>query len=336
MPPISSSAHASPTKLASKPSPSGKALLAQAEAKFNSSKKSSITWWISSLFSTRMSEEDNVEQAAELFGQAANRFKIDKLWNDAGSAFLRMATCSSIIGERDDELSALVSAASCFKKSEFPQKAIDPLTTASLGYLERGRLHTAARQFRDLGELYEILAGKPIESGDYFTPSSEPFFLKAIEFFQKSSDLFLGEDAIATSNACLIRVGMLAALCKDFPLAVRTFEEMARQSISQALAKWSVKEHLFRASLCMLASRDYDLTSIERAHTSEYITLDSGFSMSLECAFVAVFISSDFEDDLESFNAIVSEFDKMSPFDAWKSALLLLIKQRFDETESLA
>lgn len=52
---------------------------------------------------------------------------------------------------------------------------------------------------------------------------------------------------------------MLAALAQNFPTAVRTFEEMARQSLSQTLAKWSIKEHLFKASLCMLASKDYDV-----------------------------------------------------------------------------
>ena len=204
----------SPVKSITASSASGKALLAQAESKLTSSKKGSIVWWISSLFSNHVSDGNNVEQAAELFGQAANRFKIDKLCkfavfilgNDAGNAFLRMAACYAILGEHDDELSALVSAASSFKKSDSPQKAIEPLTTASLGYLERGRLHTAAKQFRDLGDLYEILAGKPIESGSHSTSSNAAFFSKAIEFFQRSSDLFLGEDAIAYGFSCLLRL----------------------------------------------------------------------------------------------------------------------------------
>lgn len=102
-----------------------------------------------------------------------------------------------MLGEKDDELSALVSAASCFKKSPTPDLAIDPLTTAATGYLERGRLHTAAKQFRDLGDLYEVLAERPIENGLHSNPKNEQFFLKSIDSFQKSSDLFLGEDAIA-------------------------------------------------------------------------------------------------------------------------------------------
>lgn len=62
-------------------STSGKSLFTQAESKFSTSKKSSISWWISALFSPQSSSETSLEKAAELFGQAANSFKIDKNCN---------------------------------------------------------------------------------------------------------------------------------------------------------------------------------------------------------------------------------------------------------------
>lgn len=84
-------------------------LLAKADKKFNSS-----TGWFSS-------NASKYEEAGDLYQQAANSFKIDKLWKEAGDAFMREAECRDQAGEKDDAANAYWNAAKAYKRG-FPDR----------------------------------------------------------------------------------------------------------------------------------------------------------------------------------------------------------------------
>lgn len=84
-------------------------LMVKADKKFSSS-----TGWFSS-------SSTKYEEAGDLYQQAANSFKIDKLWKEAGDAFMKEAECRASAGEKDDAANAYWNAAKAYKKG-FPDR----------------------------------------------------------------------------------------------------------------------------------------------------------------------------------------------------------------------
>ena len=82
-------------------------LMVKADKKYGSS-----TGWFSS-------SNTKFEEAGDLYQQAANSFKIDKLWKEAGDAFMKEAECRAKAGEKDDAANAYWNAAKAYKKG-FP------------------------------------------------------------------------------------------------------------------------------------------------------------------------------------------------------------------------
>jgi alpha-soluble NSF attachment protein len=79
-------------------------LLEKADKKANSS----AGWFSSS--STKF------EEAGDLYQQAANSFKLEKLFKDAGDAFSREAECREKCGEKNEAANAWWNAAKAYKR----------------------------------------------------------------------------------------------------------------------------------------------------------------------------------------------------------------------------
>ena len=82
-------------------------LLAKAEKKFHSS-----TGW----FSTSSTK---FEEAGDLYQQAANSFKLEKLFREAGDAFAKEAECRENCNETNEAANAWWNAAKAYKRG-FP------------------------------------------------------------------------------------------------------------------------------------------------------------------------------------------------------------------------
>lgn len=288
-------------------------LLEQAEKK--RSTRASIFSWITG-------SPDRYEECAQLYTDAANKFKGETQWMDAGNAFMKSAECHFKLEEQDDAIGKLVQAASCFKKSSEPKNAIDPLTRAIELLTERGRFHPAARHAKELAEIYE----------EHLSDLNN-----AVKYYQKAADWYQSEDAIATSNSCSLKVAMISALAENYNIAIEKFESIARSSIESPLSKYSVKDYLFRAMLCRLCSESLtmDGTDSMKNILAEYEIMDSSFSMTRECNLIKDIIESIEKDDIESFTDHVAEYDHMLKLDHWKATMLLNIKKKFDEEPSL-
>ena len=59
---------------------------------------------------------NKLDEAAELFVKAANRFQMAKKWKEAGDAFSQAADCQIRMDERDEAASTLVNASKAYKK----------------------------------------------------------------------------------------------------------------------------------------------------------------------------------------------------------------------------
>ncbi|KAI8853569.1 soluble NSF attachment protein [Chytridium lagenaria] len=265
--------------------PQALSLMDQAE------KKAKYTGWFGS---------NKLDEASDLYARAANCFKLAKMWKEAGDAFISQAN--------DEASSAYLNASKAFKKTH-PLDAINALQQAVHLLTERGRFSAAASNQKQIAEIYES------EVGD---------LEKAMNAYETASEWFAGEDSNAQADACLLKVATFAAELKRYEEAVEKFELVASHSVDNKLTKWSVRDYLFKAGLCVLCLDDSIRmkTCLER-----YKQMDVTFETTRECKFLQELAEAVEGGDVEQFTGLVVEYDRFTKLDSWKTTLLLAVKK---------
>ncbi|KAI0932119.1 vesicular-fusion protein S17 [Taiwanofungus camphoratus] len=279
-------------------------LLEKADKKANSS-----TGWFSS-------SSTKFEEAGDLYQQAANAFKIDKLFREAGDAHAREAECREKCNETNEAANAWWNAAKAYKRGN-PDLAIQALAHTITHLTQGGRFRQAADREKEIGQIYLQ------ELNDLH---------KACESFERAGEWYSQEDATATANACYKDAADLHAELEQYPQAISRYEQVANGSLSSALTKYSVKEYWLRASLCALAMGD---TVTAKRNLTKYSNLDTTFSSTREAKFVNVLVDAVEAGDQEAFTAAVFEYDQVTKLDNWKTSILLKIKRDIQEEDSL-
>ncbi|CAL5420410.1 unnamed protein product [Camellia sinensis] len=284
------------------------------------------------------------EDASDLYQKSANSFKLSKSWSKiretlkgkapkkggkngdrAGSVYIKLANCHMKLNSMYEAGSACVDAANCYKKTSTTE-AVACFNQAVNIFLDNGRLHMAAKYCKEIGELYEL----------------EKNYKQAIVYFERSAELFQGEEVTTSANQCKLKVAMFSAQLEQYQKAIENFEEIARHSLNISLLKYGVRGHLLNAGLCQLCKGDVVAinNSLER-----YQDLDPTFSRTREYKFFACWLnkrnccsSQDLaaaidEEDVLKFTNVVKEFDSMTPLDAWKTTLLLRVKEALKAKE---
>ena len=95
-------------------------LLEKADKKANSS-----SGWFSS-------SSTKFEEAGDLYQQAANAFKLEKLFKEAGDAFAREAECRELCKEENEAANAWWNASKAYKRG-FPDRECYPATAERTG-----------------------------------------------------------------------------------------------------------------------------------------------------------------------------------------------------------
>ncbi|KAJ3016409.1 hypothetical protein HKX48_004050 [Thoreauomyces humboldtii] len=253
---------------------------------------------------------NKLEDAADLYSKAANAFKLAKKWKEAGDAFMSKADVLIRLKERDEASSAYVEAAKCFKKNS-PSDAVAALQQAVEILTERGRFQQAANNQKQIAEIYET------DLAD---------FEKAMHAYELAADWYHGEDSNAQSNACTLKVGMFAAQIGQYEKAIEKFEKVAANSMDSQLLKFSLREYFLKAGLCHLCTLDYVRTAqaLER-----YKNLDATFDQTRECGFLTALLKAAESQDEGAFDDATHSWDNLTRLDAWKTALLLVVKKSF-------
>lgn len=253
------------------------------------------------------------EDAAELYEQSANSFKLAKSWNKAGSVFIELSNCHLKSDSKYQAAVAYVSAASCYKKTS-TKDAISCLDEAINIFLEIGRYNMAAKHCKEIGELFEL--DKNIE--------------KALVYFERAAEYFEFSEATSSANQCKQKVAEFSAQLQQYQKAIETYEGIARNSINSSLLKYGVRGYLLNAGLCQFCKGDIVAitNSLER-----YQDLDPTFSRTREYRFLADLATAVEEEDVARFTAAVREFDSITRLDPWKTSLLLRVKDALKAKE---
>ncbi|RZC63183.1 hypothetical protein C5167_024933 [Papaver somniferum] len=253
------------------------------------------------------------EDAAEFYEKAANCYKIAKAWDKAAAVYLKLAGCHLKLDSKHEAASAYVDAANSYKKIS-AKDAMSCFDQAVNQFMEIGRFNMAARYCKEIGELCEV----------------EQDFEKSIAYFERAADLFQSEEVSTSANQCKQKVAQFSAQLEQYPRAIEIYEDVAKQSLNNNLLKYSVKGYLLNAGLCHLCK--VDVVAITNA-LERYEEMDPTFSGTREYKFLADLAASVDEEDVQRFTDVVKEFDSMTRLDAWKTTLLLRVKEKLKAKE---
>lgn len=253
------------------------------------------------------------EDAADLFDKAGNCFKLAKSWDKAGAVYVKLANCHLKLDSKHEAANAYADAAHCYKKSNI-KEAVSCLEQAVNLFLDIGRLNMSARYYKEIAELYE----------------QEQNLDQAINYYEKAADLFQSEDVTTTANQCKQKVAQFSAQIEKYPRAIEIFEEIARHSVNNNLLKYGVRGHLLNAGICQLCKGD--VVAINNA-LERYQELDPTFSGTRECKLLVDLAAAIDEEDVAKFTDAVKEYDSMTQLDAWRTTLLLRVKETLKAEE---
>jgi len=284
----------------------GDALIQDAEKKMTGSK---------GFFGGMFGGANKQDEALELYGRAANLYKMAKKWSKAGQTFVTVATHHAKLGNKHDSATNYVDASNCFKKSD-PKEAINCLSKAIDVYTDMGRFTIAAKHHQTIAEIYE---------GDVADLE------RAMQHYEKSADFFRGEESNSSANKCMLKVAMYAAQLENYDRAIKIYEQVAATSLESSLIKYSAKEYFFRASLCHLC---VDAVNAQHA-IQRYEEQFPAFRDSRECKLVKALVKHLEDEDVDAFTAEVANFDKISRLDQWYTTILLRIKKQMPDDNEL-
>ncbi|KAK6118222.1 hypothetical protein DH2020_048008 [Rehmannia glutinosa] len=241
------------------------------------------------------------EDAADFYQKAANCFKLSKSWDRAAVVYIKLANCNLKSGSKHEAASAYVDGANCYKKTS-PKQAISCLDEAVNIFLEINRINMGARYCKEIGELYE--------QGQNFD--------QAITYFERAADLYQTEEVTTSASQCRQKVAQFSAQLGKYQKAIDIYEEIARYSLNNNLLKYGARGHLLNAGICQLCKGD---------------DLDPTFSRTRECKLLADLAAAFDEEDVGKFTVAVKEFDSISKLDAWRTTLLLRVKESIKSKE---
>lgn len=145
-----------------------------------------------------------MDEAKEIFSQAANCYKIAQQWDRAVECYLKCVECE---GNDGSGASYYLEAAHCIKKVnshkflEFANKAIN-------AYCLDQRISSAASLAKECAEKLE----------------DDADFEKAIEYYEKMAELYLTDEQPTSANQALVKVADLIVLTRNYSLLAKAIK----------------------------------------------------------------------------------------------------------------
>lgn len=241
-------------------------------------------------------------------------YKLQRRSVEAGELFEK-ASNLQIKAENNDEASnTLVESFKCYK-IESPERAAKVLESAIQMFIQRGQFRRSANFKCDLGEIYEN------ELQD---------INNAIKSYEDASEWYKGDSATALSNKCLLKVADLYCddSIKNYKKASTIYEEIAKKSLNNNLAKWSLKEYFLKAILCRLAD-DNDYSSAN-ALLGRFLQWDPSFASTKEYEFSSKLIEAVKDGNSDQIANESKNFDRFSRLDGMKVRILNTIKNNLN------
>ncbi|KAI1802736.1 TPR-like protein [Daldinia bambusicola] len=257
--------------------------------------------------------EEKYQNAADLYVEAANAFRIQKMNREAGQAFEKAAAVQSKqLNEPDDAANTLVDAFKVYRK-ENPEDAVRCLEIAVSQYCKKGNFRRAAQHKENMGEVFET------EIGDT---------KRALEAYETAAGWYEGDNAAALANKLWLKVADIAALEGDYYKSIEHYEKVAAASINNNLMRYSVKDYFLKAGICHLATGD--MVATNRA-LEKYRDQDPTFPSTREHQLLVDLAAAVEAGDQDQFTDKLFQYDQLSKLDKWKTTILVRVKNNIEE-----
>lgn len=264
-----------------------------------------------------VSSNESREKAGELFMKAGYYYRIEKMWQQSAEAFDNAFKIYKKLHNDDDDHScdirkALDESVISYKNFSI-QDAIRCLNYLIQLQLEEGQLSMLTRNEIKLAELYE-------SNGD---------ITLAIETYEKAVNIMGGEDQEILAEQYIIKIANLEISHNDnYIKGYEIFESIAHRNVDYQLKHYGVKNHLFDAGLCRIA------TDIENAKQRilDYTNIDITFDNTTEYKLLISILDAFETRDIEKFNQYIFDFDQVSKLSQLRVKILSKIKTLINET----
>jgi len=260
-------------------------------------------------------KSEKYENAADLYIQAANGFRMAKKGGEAGAAFEKAGSIQlDKLNEPDDFANTMTDAFKAYRKDS-PEDAARCLQIAIAHYASKGNFRRAATNKQNLAEHFEV------EIKDN---------ARAAAAYEEAASWYESDNAEALANKLWLKTADLLALNGEYYKAIELYERVAKSSVQNNLMKWSVKEYLLKAGICSLATGD--MVGVNAA-LERYRDLDNSFSQQREHQLLVDLAEAFKEGDQEMFADKLFQYDQMSKLDKWKTSILLEVKNKIVAVE---
>lgn len=258
-------------------------------------------------------DNSKYEDAAEIYENAANIYKINKNWALAGDIYKKVSECHMKGQSKYEAAKHLVNSANCYKNMDL-EKAIKYIRSAIELYIDEG-------QFNQVGKLYMATA--------VLLEKSDPE--KAINDYRLAAECYDGEGS-SLANKCWLKVASLSAeYLQEYEIGIKIYEKLALKYLDNNSLKWGTKDLFIKSVLYYVAM--LDLVAADRA-INLYEEMDVSFIGTHENKFLRNILESVKDYNVQLFTDIVAEYDVIYKLNNHKILILLLIKKNINDDES--
>jgi len=249
------------------------------------------------------------DEAIELYQQAANQYKLAKLWQEAGNCFVQCAFCASKSGSTNDQATHLQEAGNVLKKVS-TTGAVEQFEKAISIYSAGGRFQQAGKLLLTIAELYEAERLQHKECKEYYK--------RAAEMFE------LDDHGKSSFTKCNLKYAEFAAKDGELTEAIQIFESEGEKALGNNLLQFGAKEHFLNAGILHLVGGDSVTINLA---VDKYRSLDPRFAASREGELLVGLAEAFENSDADAFTDKLADFDAIKPLDAWKTEFLVKAKE---------
>lgn len=254
------------------------------------------------------------EEAADLFVKAANLYRIEKKYVNAGKVFEQASAALDKAGNSHECATSLYEAFKCYKEDS-PQDAARVLKRAIEIYAQNGNFRRAAGLKMDLAGIYEENLNDLPE---------------AVKHYEQAGEWYGADQAQALASKAYVKAADLALLLGQYIHAAELYESVAKKSLGNSLSQWSLKEYFFKCTLCYMAAED--LVAAKRG-LDQFLEMDGSFRTTREYKLLTDLLDAVDARDADVFSDKLFEYDQYSKLDKWRTTILLKIKDLIVEAD---
>jgi alpha-soluble NSF attachment protein len=289
-------------------------------------------------------KQEKYEKAVEMYRSAANAYRVKLTSIDdpettslaisqAGSALESAARiCTDNLEEPLDAVNIYNEAFKLYHEVQ-PEKAAAMLEQAINKQKQLGRWRPAATNTESLAQHYQQVLGNNA---------------KAIEAYKDTLKCYKQDPAPALENKITLALSDLQALEGDYRSAIDGYEAAADKAQNNNLLAWNIKNYLFQAGICHLATGvcclshsssqpitntlQQDMVATSRAF-DEWRSKYTQFTSAREFQLLNDLKEAVEQGDQDMFADRLFQFDQMQKLNKWQTTVLLRIKEKIESLD---